>query len=143
VLLLELVNSTAAPVPVDDEEAKATGTYRTVLEALEQSPPELADLYHQLEAFLTALGDVQVNPTRTYIAYRRIKNFACVSVITKYKFLLVYVKVDPKSVELNEKWMRDVSKIGHAGTGDLELTLRTPEDLEKAKPFLVASYEAS
>ena len=101
------------------------------------------DLYHQLEAFLTALGDVQVNATKTYIAFRRIKNFACVAVVPKYKSLVVWVKVDPKSVELDERWMRDVSKIGHAGTGDLELTLRSAEDLEKAKPLLVASYEAS
>ena len=55
----------------------------------------------------------------------------------------MWVKVDPKSVEIEEKWMRDVSKLGHAGTGDLELTLRSSEDLEKAKPLLVASYEAS
>ena len=142
-LLLELVNSTAAPVPTGDGEAKASGAYRTPLEALEQAPPELVDLYHQLEAFLTALGDVQVSATKTYMAYRRIKNFACVGVVTKYKFLVVWVKVDPKSVDLDEKWMRDVSKIGHAGTGNLELTLRSPEDLEKAKPFLTASYEAS
>jgi predicted transport protein len=90
-----------------------------------------------------ALGDVQVNPTKTYIAYRRIKNFACVAFAPKYKLVLVWVKVDPKSVPLDATWMRDVSKIGHAGTGDLELTLRSVEDLEKAKPLLAASYEAS
>lgn len=142
-LLLELVNSTVALAPAGDGGVKAAGGYKTVQESLEQAPAELLDLYHQLDAFLTALGDVQVNPTKTYIAYRRIKNFACVGVVPKYKLLLVWVKVDPKAVELEKGWMRDVSKLGHAGTGDLELTLRTLEDLEKAKSLIVDSYEAS
>jgi predicted transport protein len=46
-------------------------------------------------------------------------------------------------VDLDANWTRDVSKIGHAGPGDLELTLKSPEDLEKAKPFLVASSASS
>ena len=142
-LLLELVNSTAGLAPAAEGEAKVAGIYKTVLESLEQSPPEVVDLYHQIEAFVTALGDVQVNATKTYIAFRRIKNFACVAVVPKFKSVVVWVKVDPNSVELDKRWMRDVSKIGHAGTGDLELTLRSPEDLEAAKPLLVASYEAS
>jgi predicted transport protein len=142
-LLLELVNSTAGFAPAGDGEPKVASTARTALETIEQSPPELVDLYHQLEAFLMALGDVQVNPTKTYVAYRRIKNFACVVLVPKFKGIVVWVKVDPKSLVLDPTWMRDVSEIGHAGTGDLELSLHTPEDLERAKALLVTSYEAS
>jgi predicted transport protein len=36
-----------------------------------------------------------------------------------------------------------VRQIGHFGTGDLELTLRTLEDFERAKLFLEQSYDAS
>lgn len=39
--------------------------------------------------------------------------------------------------------MRDVTDIDHFGTGDLEITLQNPADFEKAKPLLIASYEAS
>ena len=38
---------------------------------------------------------------------------------------------------------RDVRKIGHFGTGDLEIRIRSDEDLEKAKSLLLESYEAS
>ena len=38
---------------------------------------------------------------------------------------------------------RDVRKIGHFGTGDLEIRISSDEDLEKAKPLLLESYEAS
>ena len=33
--------------------------------------------------------------------------------------------------------------IGHWGTGDLELTIKNLEDLEKAKPLIVRSHEGN
>ncbi len=36
---------------------------------------------------------------------------------------------------------RDVTHIGHWGTGNLEVTLNTMADLEAAKPFIMAAYE--
>jgi predicted transport protein len=35
------------------------------------------------------------------------------------------------------------SLTGHYGTGDVEITLSKAEDLEKAKPLIQRSYEAS
>ena len=39
--------------------------------------------------------------------------------------------------------IRDVSEIGHWGTGDLELALSTLADLDTAKPLIAAAYGAS
>ena len=36
---------------------------------------------------------------------------------------------------------RDVSNVGHYGTGDLEITLVKPKDLERAIPLIKRSYE--
>jgi predicted transport protein len=33
-----------------------------------------------------------------------------------------------------------MTNIGHFGTGDLEITLATPDDLEGAKPLLDRAY---
>ena len=60
-----------------------------------------------------------------------------------YKVLLVFLKVDPVSIELKKNFSRDVRKIGHYGTGDLELRVRTSDDLETAKSLIARSYEAS
>jgi predicted transport protein len=57
--------------------------------------------------------------------------------------ILVFVKVDPASVLLEPGFTRDVSNVGHFGTGDLEITLSKPEDLERAMPLLKRSYEDS
>lgn len=118
--------------------------YKTVSQYLEQSPQPLRDLYSAVEAFVTSLGDdVQKKVTRTYIAFKRIKNFACVEVHPQTQTVLVYLKVSPESVLLEEGFSRDVSKVGHFGTGDLELRLRSALDVERAQSLIQRSYESS
>ena len=86
---------------------------------------------------------MQVNTLKYYVAFKRLKNFACVEVYPKVKKLIVYVKVDPTTVELKEGFTRDVRNVGHYGTGDLQITISTVSDFEEAKSFLIQSYEAS
>ena len=103
----------------------------------------LRDLYESLKAYLEALGDdVQVKALQFYIAFKRIKIFSCVEFRNTRGCLLVYANVDPECVDLdtNEGFSRDVRKVGHLGTGDLEITISNQEDLERAKPFLEQSY---
>jgi predicted transport protein len=77
------------------------------------------------------------------MAYRRIKNFACVEVHPQSGELLVYLKVNPDEVGLEDGFLRDVRKIGHFGTGDLEARLKQPADLERVKGLIERSYDAS
>ena len=80
---------------------------------------------------------------KLYIAFKRIKNFASVEVQAGLERLVVYVKVNPDTIILEPDFTRDVREIGHWGTGELEVVIRSMEDLEKAKPLLIKSYEAS
>jgi predicted transport protein len=73
----------------------------------------------------------------------RIKNFAYVEVHAQTKKLLVYVKVDPTTRDLVPGFTRDVRKVGLFGTGDLEMTIGSLDDLERAEELLRASYEVS
>ena len=61
--------------------------------------------------------------TKLYFAFRRIKNFVCVEVHPQAKKLLVFVKVDPSTIDLVPGFTRDVRNIGHFGTGDLEIAI--------------------
>lgn len=145
-LLLELVNATVASGEIGEVEAKkgGKGSYKTVTEYLAQASQGLKDLYESLRAFLLAMGDdVQEKELQYYVAFKRIKNFACVEVHPSAGKLLIFVKVDPTTETLEAGFSRDVSQIGHFGTGDLEITLKTPADLVRAKSLLVASYEVS
>lgn len=145
-LLLELVNRVGADVPPEGAgKAKpGPGGYKTVEQHLATAPPAIRDLFEATRSYLLSLGDdVQMNTLKFYFAFKRIKNFASVELRNKMKNVLIYVKVDPQSMKLEEGFTRDVREIGHFGTGDLEITLRSMDDLERAKPHLIKSYEAS
>jgi len=146
-LVLELVNVTTAVVAYSDSEKpvkSGKSSYKTVTEYLAQAKQEQKDLYEEVKAYLLALGDdVQFKVLKFYFAFKRIKNFACVEVHTGTGKLLVYVKVDPESIELEQGFTRDVKKTGHFGTGDVEITIGSMAEFEKAKPLLLKSYEAS
>ncbi|MBU0663402.1 MAG: DUF91 domain-containing protein [Proteobacteria bacterium] len=146
-LLLELVNATTAVVAYSDNEKPVKpgkSPYKTVTEYLAKAKQEQKDLYEEVKVYLLALGDdVQFKILKFYFAFKRIKNFACVEVHTGTGKLLVYVKVDPESIDLEKGFTRDVKKTGHFGTGDLEITIGSMDDFEKAKPLLLKSYETS
>lgn len=78
-----------------------------------------------------------------YIAFKRLKNFACVEVYPQARAVLVFLKVDPALAPADDPIFRDVTNIGHFGTGDLEVRLRTLDDLARAEPFIRRSYEGS
>jgi predicted transport protein len=146
-LLFELINATTAqPIETGGTPPGGKGpkVYKTVSEYLAQAKEDLKDRFEALSAFLLALGDdVQMKTLRFYFAFKRIKNFACVEIRPQAGTLLAYVKVNPDTVPLTEGFFRDVRHIGHFGTGDLEITIDSDEAFEKAKPFLVQSYEVS
>ena len=60
----------------------------------------------------------------------------------KKERVLLWVKLDPKRVDLPRRIARDVTTIGHYGTGDLELSVRTSDDLETVKPVLEQAYQS-
>jgi predicted transport protein len=148
-LLLELltaVSTTPAPTPVVDPETGITKAtkYKTVTEMMSDASEDLSNLYTDVEAFMMGLGDDVTKKTlQNYFAFRRIKNFACVEVKTWLQAVRLYLKIDPDTVALEEGFTRDVRKVGHFGTGDLEVTLKSHDDFERAKPLIVRSYEES
>lgn len=130
-----------------------TGDYETVFgesrsnvgnRIVEELDAGMIDRFESLRAALIALGDdVQETTLRFYIAFKRIKNFVCVEFRPTAGRILLFVKVDPAELQLEPGFTRDVSKVGHFGTGDLEITLIKPDDLERAMPLIKRSYEAS
>lgn len=151
-LLLDLVNA----VTVDDAttvkekhvdgttaiKTKPVGKDKTAEEQLEQAHPEIRELYEAVSSQLLSLGDdVQEKHLKLYVAFRRLKNFACV--IPYKDKLLVMLKLNPDTVALEAGFSRDVRNIGTWGTGDLELSLRNRADLQRALPLLERSYGES
>lgn len=148
-LTLDLMASTSASATSagsEDSPAKTrvSATERTVAQLHERAPEALRNLYASLDAYLLSLGDdVTKTVRKNYYAYRRIKNFACVEIHPQSQRLLVYLKTDPSSVPLEPGFTRDVSKIGHFGTGNLEVAIANRQDFERAQALILMSYQAS
>ena len=144
-LLLELVRAgTAVPNQRRSLQGEGAKEKQAPVRAIETvvGPKALQDVWESLKAFLLALGDdVQMKELEHYIAFRRLRNFACVKLHNKD--LQVWAKLDPSSVSLEEGFTRNVSQIGHAGTGDLEIRIQTAADLERAQPLLMRSYQGA
>jgi predicted transport protein len=146
-LMLELVNAvstqknTSAPKGISVDSSKVdTGKDKTWQEQLAVASDDVASLFAQTSSYINALGDdVQEKQLKLYVAFRRLKNFA--SVVVQPKRLLVYLKINPDTVSLEQGFSRDVRTVGHWGTGDLELSLHSSADLEKAQQLIERSYQ--
>jgi len=144
-LMLELVNAVSS---VDTSETpdkqKKKQIYSTVSEQLGKAPQNLLDIFNAVTELCQGFGDdVQVKTLKFYIAFKRLRNFASFELRITNKCALLFVYVDLKRNNLEKGFSRDVSKLGHFGTGNVELTLRTIDDVEKARPLLEKSYELS
>lgn len=148
-LLFELINSSNGMVtkpqiivPEDKKEVQSDKRVKNVTEKLDATPQNLKDIYKEIDDYLLSFGDdVQKKILMHYIAYRRIKNFAAVQF--HLNKILIYVNVDPSTINLINGFTRDVQSIGHYGTGKLEISIKSLEDFEKAKPYIEKSLENS
>lgn len=149
-LMLELINAVQASMPNPNDtlpiidKPKAKSKDKTFEEQLALADQSLVDLYEELTAICLNLGDdVQIKMLKLYVAFKRLKNFVSAEVRAGAKVMVLYLKVNPDSIAMDKEIMRDVRKVGHWGTGDLEITIRNREDLAKSLPLIQASYEAS
>ena len=139
-LLLEQVN-VAGSGKAEPVSKVSHGTQKTITEVLKSLTGELSALFEDLKSFIMDLGDdVQANTLKYYIAFKRISNFACVEVRPNTKTVLIYVKLNPDSVHLEDGFTRDMRNIGHFGTGDLEISVKTREEFDRAIALIERSY---
>ena len=103
----------------------------------------LRELAQALDATLLGLGDdTERAVLKRYVAYKRAgANFACVAVRRSADEILVYLRLAPPAAADMLPFMRDVTEVGHIGTGDLELRLAGMSQLEAARPYMARSYD--
>jgi len=156
-LMMELVHAPKTARVVAPEVRKSAGAESSSKEEVDEADPywrnrmsyrlsqasaELRDIYDAVQQFLVGLGDdVQVKELQQYTGFKRIKNFVCLQVHPQDRIVVAYLKLDPSTMELEEGFSRDVTNIGHHGTGDLKLSLKLMADFERAQPLLRRAYE--
>ncbi len=118
---------------------RATATYKFD-EHLAGKPQKVIDLALNIQEFIIGLDPaMEQAPKKFYVAYKIAQNIVCME-IQKSKIIL-FLKLDPGKVKGPKGLSRDVSKIGHYGTGDLEVTVRSEQEFEAVKPFVEMAYQ--
>jgi predicted transport protein len=118
---------------------RLTATY-TFEEHLVGKPKPIQDLATTCNDFIASLDPaIEVVPKKHYVAYKTSQNIVCMEV--KQKEIGLFLKLNPKVEHGPPGLSRDVTDIGHYGTGDLEIIIRGASDLEAAKPFIQKAYE--
>lgn len=124
------VNVTTTPV---------TYVQKTHLEKLASASTHFKTLYASLCDYIESLGDDLVaNQLKYYLAYKKVQNIFCIELYNKQ--IILRLKLDPDSVEIEDGFTRDMRGTGHYGTGDLEISIKTETDFQKAVPLIERAY---
>ena len=143
--MLELVNTSTSSEMETSRTQISRKSYRgdaSFAYRFSKLSKEQLDWFETLRDYIKALGDdVQEKQLKLYIAFTRISNFACVEVLPQAQKIVIYLKLPPDSIELENGFTRNVKDIGHYGTGDLEITVDSKDDLAKTFPMNSQAYE--
>jgi predicted transport protein len=119
-------------------QTRMTGSY-TFEEHLKNCDDKYKKILQDLRQFILSIDEsVEETPKKLYIAYKVSQNFVCVE--TKKSKILLFLKINPKEIQIPDNG-RDVSNVGHYGTGELELSINNLEEMEKSKEYIKNAFE--
>lgn len=139
VVMFEYLNSpsTEAIAPKQTV-SKAASPEKTFREQYESTTDFLRGIVDEVRRYMNAFGnDVSENELKLYLAIKKTRNIVCVEV-NKTRVIL-HLRLDPDTVDFDELVINARGK-GHWGTGDVEVSLKTMDELEKVKPLLERAY---
>ena len=123
----------------DAEEQRRGNGQKTHIEKLAAAPAPLRTLYEDICNYIESLGDdIVSNQLKLYLAYKKVQNLVCIEIYSRQ--LILYLKLNPDTVNLEEGFTRDMRNIGHYGTGDLQVIVISSGDFEKAKKLIERAY---
>lgn len=90
---------------------------------------EIIELYETYKnAILNLTSDIEVYPKKLYIAFKKDKNLADIHI--QQKGLKIWINMHKGDLDDPKKIAYDVSRKGHWGNGDYEITVNDTKDLE-------------
>ncbi len=137
--------NTAAKNPVMVEAGRKAALTRknatySINEHMDALDSDMHELFEKVRDYIVSLdSSIEETPKKFYIAYKTSKNFVCLQ--TYKKKLTLYLKLNPEEIQPLPKQGRNVSEIGHYGTGDFELVLKDDVDFEETKNYINEAYK--
>ena len=125
----------------DDQPVEADAIY-TLEYHLSQKPAETKSLFEALQEKIFLLNDdsdIIEKPNKIYISYKHGKNFCEIQV--QANRLKIWLDIPHAELDDPNKLSRDVSKIGHHGTGATETNLSDLSELDTVMYLVEQSYK--
>ena len=119
-----------------NREVKVYNEYDLLLQTIEK----LQNIYKELkDSILSIATDIEVRPKAKYIAFIRKNNFV---EITFFKSSLkLYLNIKNNLLNDPRQMARDVSKIGHWGTGNYEIILKDSDNIGYVLSLIRQAYD--
>ncbi len=97
-------------------------------EHLENVSEEIKELYEKLKNAVLNLDNLEIKPKKKYVAF--VAGTNVIDVWPQRKALKIWINMNKGELDDPKGLTRDISNIGHWGTGEYELQINTDEDLE-------------
>jgi predicted transport protein len=139
-ILFEHINTPdAKSLKTSGESTPSSRSDKTFEEKLKTIPKEILNIYNAVSDFVLSLGDdVTENRLKFYVAFKKVKNVICAQLFMKS--IILNLRLNPDEIELIENFTRNMRGVGKGAPGDLEVTIKSMEDFEKAKPLIEKAY---
>lgn len=96
---------------------------------LDYASEEMAELYEKFKNATLNLADgIEVKPQKDYIAFKKDRNIVCYEL--QKKQMKIFVGAKWGTIDDSKGLARDVSQVGHYGTGDYQIQVDNDNDLE-------------
>ncbi len=117
---------------------RATGSY-TFEQHIKDKSEKITELARAIQDYILGLdSSIEQAPKKLYVAYKTSQNIVCMEV--QQRKILLFLKLKPSDIAEPPSTYRDVTNIGHFGTGQIELTVSSENDFDIAKPYIEQTY---
>lgn len=137
----ELKKSKSVAVEIAEEESGEETIVYTTDDHLKDKPNELKSLFEAFRERIFALnadGDILEKASKIYVSYKHGKNFCEVAFLANS--MKIWLDIPFSDIDDPNKICRDVSKVGHHGTGHTETKLSNLSELDNVMFLVEQSY---
>ena len=106
-------------------------------------PAHVVQLYNELDTFCTGLDPANVTKkaTKPYVGWWHRGRIFCDAVLQKRAGLRISLNLKYEALVKPAEFVRDVSKIGHWGNGDVELRVSDLQTMQLAKAYIQRAFQ--
>lgn len=129
------------PEPIVEGEIHEEIVLYTLEDHTRRKSQSLIDMFESLREGILALaqeGEISEKANKMYVGYKHGKNFC--EIRLQSKEIIVWLDIPAHDLDDPHHLVRDVSKIGHYGTGNAEVRIKTPDDIYPVLHLIEQSY---